>query len=173
VSIPPVQTAESTGSFRPQPVGQCRGPGFHRADVRVGQTEDLRARAFAHSPVQPALRKGPNHLNLAWKRRYCFRSTGRRNPIQFCGHARQVPTSLVAPIGFNWQISITLVPGLATREVAVAALGTVYAMSSADSTVATQLTSVIAGHARRRFPCSPGTSSRRSAPALTNTAFVR
>jgi hypothetical protein len=56
----------------------------------------------------------------------------------------QVLPSLVAPIGFNWQISITLVPGLATREVAVAALGTVCAMSSADSTVATQLTSVIA-----------------------------
>ncbi len=36
---------------------------------------------------------------------------------------------LFAPIGFNWQISIALVPGLAAREVAVSALGTVYAMS--------------------------------------------
>jgi ferrous iron transport protein B len=35
-----------------------------------------------------------------------------------------------APIGFNWQISIALVPGLAAREVAVGALGTVYALSS-------------------------------------------
>jgi ferrous iron transport protein B len=35
-----------------------------------------------------------------------------------------------APIGFNWQISIALVPGLAAREVAVSALGTVYAMSN-------------------------------------------
>jgi ferrous iron transport protein B len=34
-----------------------------------------------------------------------------------------------APIGFNWQISVALVPGLAAREVAVAALGTVYALS--------------------------------------------
>jgi ferrous iron transport protein B len=34
------------------------------------------------------------------------------------------------PIGFNWQISIALVPGLAAREVAVSALGTVYALSS-------------------------------------------
>ena len=33
-----------------------------------------------------------------------------------------------APIGFNWQISIALVPGLAAREVAVGALGTVYAL---------------------------------------------
>jgi ferrous iron transport protein B len=35
-----------------------------------------------------------------------------------------------APIGFNWQISLALVPGLAAREVAVGALGTVYALSS-------------------------------------------
>jgi ferrous iron transport protein B len=35
---------------------------------------------------------------------------------------------LLAPIGFNWQISIALVPGMAAREVAVAALGTVYAI---------------------------------------------
>jgi ferrous iron transport protein B len=34
------------------------------------------------------------------------------------------------PIGFNWQISMALVPGLAAREVAVSALGTVYAMSA-------------------------------------------
>jgi len=39
---------------------------------------------------------------------------------------------LFAPIGFNWQISIALVPGLAAREVAVSALGTVYAMSGSD-----------------------------------------
>ena len=37
---------------------------------------------------------------------------------------------LFAPIGFNWQISIALVPGLAAREVAVGALGTVYALSA-------------------------------------------
>jgi ferrous iron transport protein B len=34
-----------------------------------------------------------------------------------------------APLGFNWQICVALVPGLAAREVAVSALGTVYAMS--------------------------------------------
>ena len=37
---------------------------------------------------------------------------------------------IFAPIGFNWQISIALVPGLAAREVAVGALGTVYALVS-------------------------------------------
>jgi ferrous iron transport protein B len=44
-----------------------------------------------------------------------------------------------APIGFNWQICIALIPGLAAREVAVAALGTVYAMSGTDDAVAAQL----------------------------------
>ena len=56
------------------------------------------------------------------------------------GHALQV---LFAPIGFNWQISIALVPGLAAREVAVSALGTVYAMSG-SSDVAGALTPIIA-----------------------------
>jgi ferrous iron transport protein B len=35
---------------------------------------------------------------------------------------------LLAPVGFNWQISVALVPGMAAREVAVGALGTVYAV---------------------------------------------
>jgi Fe2+ transport system protein B len=39
--------------------------------------------------------------------------------------------TVLAPIGFNWQISIALIPGLAAREVAVGALGTVYALSAA------------------------------------------
>lgn len=49
---------------------------------------------------------------------------------------------LFAPIGFNWQISIALVPGLAAREVAVSALGTVYAMSG-TSDIAGALAPVI------------------------------
>jgi len=49
-----------------------------------------------------------------------------------------------APIGFNWQISIALVPGLAAREVAVGALGTVYSMSAAGDSVASALSPVIA-----------------------------
>jgi ferrous iron transport protein B len=36
---------------------------------------------------------------------------------------------LLAPVGFNWQISVALIPGMAAREVAVAALGTVYAIA--------------------------------------------
>ena len=57
------------------------------------------------------------------------------------GHALQY---VFAPIGFNWQISIALVPGMAAREVAVGALGTVYSLSAADSGVADALSPVIA-----------------------------
>jgi ferrous iron transport protein B len=46
------------------------------------------------------------------------------------GHGLQ---PLLAPIGFNWQMSVALIPGMAAREVAVAALGTVYAVGDADS----------------------------------------
>jgi ferrous iron transport protein B len=46
------------------------------------------------------------------------------------GHALE---PVFAPIGFNWQMVIALVPGMAAREVAVAALGTVYAVADAES----------------------------------------
>jgi ferrous iron transport protein B len=37
------------------------------------------------------------------------------------------------PIGFNWQMSVALIPGMAAREVAVGALGTVYAIGNVDA----------------------------------------
>jgi len=37
--------------------------------------------------------------------------------------------TIFAPLGFNWQICIALVPGLAAREVAVSSLATVYALA--------------------------------------------
>jgi ferrous iron transport protein B len=49
-----------------------------------------------------------------------------------------------APIGFNWQICIALVPGLAAREVAVGALGTVYALSQTGEELAQSLAPIIA-----------------------------
>jgi len=48
------------------------------------------------------------------------------------------------PIGFGWQICIALVPGMAAREVAVGALGTVYALSAAGDDVAGSLAPLIA-----------------------------
>ncbi|HJW53089.1 MAG TPA: ferrous iron transporter B [Burkholderiaceae bacterium] len=48
------------------------------------------------------------------------------------------------PIGFNWQISIALVPGLAAREVAVSSLGTVYALAATGDDTVRALTPLIA-----------------------------
>jgi ferrous iron transport protein B len=48
------------------------------------------------------------------------------------------------PIGFNWQISLALVPGLAAREVAISALGTVYALSATGDEAAQALAPLIA-----------------------------
>jgi ferrous iron transport protein B len=62
----------------------------------------------------------------------------------FAGMIGRALEVVFAPLGFNWQISIALIPGLAAREVAVGALGTVYAMSAAGDGVAEQLTPVIA-----------------------------
>ncbi len=63
----------------------------------------------------------------------------------FAGIIGRMLEVVLAPIGFNWQISIALVPGLAAREVAVGALGTVYSLSAADDSVAATLTPMIAG----------------------------
>ena len=62
----------------------------------------------------------------------------------FAGMIGRALEVVFAPIGFNWQICIALVPGMAAREVAVGALGTVYALSSAGDDVANALTPIIA-----------------------------
>ena len=62
----------------------------------------------------------------------------------FAGQLGRGLEHVFAPIGFNWQISIALVPGLAAREVVVGALGTVYALSATSDTVAEHLAPMIA-----------------------------
>jgi ferrous iron transport protein B len=62
----------------------------------------------------------------------------------FAGRIGHWMQYVFSPIGFNWQICIALIPGLAAREVAVSALGTVYAMSGTDDAVASQLGPMIA-----------------------------
>ena len=62
----------------------------------------------------------------------------------FAGLIGRTREPLLAPIGFNWQIAIALVPGLAAREVAVAALGTVYALSGDEGAVTEALTATLA-----------------------------
>jgi ferrous iron transport protein B len=59
------------------------------------------------------------------------------------GHLGAWLAVLFKPIGFNWQISIALVPGLAAREVAVGALGTVYALSATADDMSSALTPLI------------------------------
>lgn len=51
---------------------------------------------------------------------------------------------VLAPIGFNWQISVALIPGMAAREVAVASLGTVYAIEGGNE-AAEQVGQMLAG----------------------------
>ncbi|HSR64040.1 MAG TPA: ferrous iron transport protein B [Xanthomonadaceae bacterium] len=58
------------------------------------------------------------------------------------GHAMQ---HAFAPIGFNWQICVALVPGMAAREVAVSSLATVYALAAGtnDAAAAAQLAPIL------------------------------
>jgi ferrous iron transport protein B len=58
------------------------------------------------------------------------------------GHAL---APVLEPVGFNWQIAIALVPGLAAREVMVAALGTVYAIGAQGDAASQTLSTLLAG----------------------------
>lgn len=51
----------------------------------------------------------------------------------FAGMLGRALEPIFAPIGFNWQMVIALIPGMAAREVAVAALGTTYAIADAEN----------------------------------------
>ena len=67
------------------------------------------------------------------------------SPIQysFAGMIGQALAHVFSPIGFNWQISIALVPGMAAREVVVSSLATVYALSSSSVDAADALVPLI------------------------------
>jgi ferrous iron transport protein B len=62
----------------------------------------------------------------------------------FAGMLGRALAVVFEPIGFNWQISIALVPGMAAREVLVSSLGTVYALSAAGDDTAAALAPLIA-----------------------------
>jgi ferrous iron transport protein B len=67
------------------------------------------------------------------------------SPIQysFAGMLGEALAHVFSPIGFNWQISIALVPGMAAREVVVSSLATVYALSSSSADAADALIPLI------------------------------
>lgn len=71
-------------------------------------------------------------------------ATGPAIQYSLAGRIGSALQTVFAPIGFNWQISVALVPGMAAREVAVGALATVYALSNAGENVAGQLGPVLA-----------------------------
>ncbi|MEP3436049.1 MAG: ferrous iron transport protein B [Hoeflea sp.] len=71
-------------------------------------------------------------------------ATGPAIHYSFAGIIGHALEPLLAPIGFNWQIAVALVPGLAAREVAVGALATVYAVGGTAATDAS-LGATIAG----------------------------
>jgi ferrous iron transport protein B len=72
-------------------------------------------------------------------------ATGPAIDYSFAGRIGHAMTSIFAPLGFNWQICIALIPGLAAREVAVSSLATVYALSAADDDAAAQALTPIIG----------------------------
>lgn len=63
----------------------------------------------------------------------------------YAGRIGHFLTGVFAPVGFNWQICIALIPGMAAREVVVASLGTVYAVQAAnDDATAQALSQIVA-----------------------------
>ncbi|RYY79757.1 MAG: ferrous iron transporter B [Moraxellaceae bacterium] len=61
------------------------------------------------------------------------------------GRLGHIIQPIFAPLGFTWEICIALIPGMAAREVVVAALGTVYAMSGDEDAIAQGLSQHISG----------------------------
>ncbi|AJK45632.1 ferrous iron transporter B [Burkholderia plantarii] len=63
-------------------------------------------------------------------------ATGPAIDYTFAGYIGRSLETLFAPLGFNWQISLSLIPAFAARETAVAALATVYAVSGGEGDIA-------------------------------------
>ncbi len=70
-------------------------------------------------------------------------ATGPAIDYSFAGMLGHALEPIFAPIGFNWQMVIALIPGMAAREVAVAALGAVYSIADAEGTGITALASTL------------------------------
>jgi ferrous iron transport protein B len=71
-------------------------------------------------------------------------ATGPAIRYSFAGMMGSGLETIFRPLGFNWQISLALVPGIAAREVVVGALGTVYSLSASGANVDSALRPMIA-----------------------------
>ncbi|MBS1040002.1 ferrous iron transporter B [Gluconobacter cerinus] len=66
-------------------------------------------------------------------------ATGAAIDYSLAGRIGHLMLPIFAPIGFNWQICVSLIPGLAAREVAVSALATVYALGVSEDAASAKL----------------------------------
>ncbi|WP_278368040.1 ferrous iron transport protein B [Acetobacter orientalis] len=71
-------------------------------------------------------------------------ATGPAIDYSLAGRIGHIMLPLFLPLGFNWQICVALIPGLAAREVAVSALATVYSVGASEADAASQLTPLLA-----------------------------
>ena len=62
----------------------------------------------------------------------------RQVEASIAGHISNGIYAVVKPIGFNHDISLALLPAMAAREVAISAIGTVYAIDSTDDAAGSQ-----------------------------------
>ena len=77
----------------------------------------------------------------------------------FAGMIGHFIQPIFAPLGFNWQMCIALIPAMAAREVVVAALGTVYALSAVDEDAMSEgLAALISGGGELGWTLATGLS---------------
>ncbi|MBA3667106.1 MAG: ferrous iron transporter B [Sphingomonas sp.] len=69
----------------------------------------------------------------------------KQSDVSIAGHVADGIHFVVAPIGFNKDISLALLPAMAAREVAVAAIGTVYALDAGNQKGLETLSDRLAG----------------------------
>ncbi len=56
----------------------------------------------------------------------------------YAGQMGKAMSVVFEPVGFNWQISVALIPAMAAREVVVSSLGTVYSLSGSGDEAETE-----------------------------------
>ena len=81
-------------------------------------------------------------------------ATGPAIDYSFAGMIGHAIQPLLQPIGFNWEMSVALIPGMAAREVAVATLGTIYSVGDAEGSGL----SILEGIVRTRWSLATGLS---------------